>query len=60
MRLLVVEDNEELAELLRRGLEAEGFDVDQAFTAEDASGALKDARYAAVVLDLGLPDRDGK
>ena len=59
MRLLVVEDNEELAELLRRGLEAEGFDVDQASTAEDASGALRDARYAAVVLDLGLPDRDG-
>ena len=59
MRLLVVEDNEELAGLLRRGLEAEGFAVDQAETAEDASDALKDARYAAVVLDLGLPDRDG-
>ncbi len=59
MRLLVVEDNEELASLLRRGLEAEGFAVDQAETAQDASDALKDARYAAVVLDLGLPDRDG-
>ncbi len=59
MRLLVVEDNEELAGLLRRGLEAEGFAVDNAETAEDASDALKDARYAAVVLDLGLPDRDG-
>ena len=59
MRLLVVEDNEELAGLLRRGLEAEGFAVDQAETAEDASDALKDARYAAVILDLGLPDRDG-
>ncbi len=59
MRLLVVEDNEELAELLMRGLEAENFDVDHADTAEDASGALRDTRYAAVILDLGLPDRDG-
>ena len=59
MRLLVVEDNDELAGLLQRGLEAEGFAVDHAPTAEDASDALKDARYAAVILDLGLPDRDG-
>ena len=59
MRLLVVEDNEELAELLMRGLEAENFDVDHADTAEDASEALRDTRYAAVILDLGLPDRDG-
>ena len=59
MRLLVVEDNAELAPLLIRGLEAEGFAVDHAGTAEDASEALRDTRYAAVVLDLGLPDRDG-
>jgi two-component system response regulator TctD len=59
MRLLVVEDNAELGELLTRGLEAEGFAVDQAETAEEAADALRDMRYAAVVLDLGLPDRDG-
>ncbi len=59
MRLLVVEDNAELGELLSRGLEAEGFAVDRAETAEDAADALRDMRYAAVVLDLGLPDRDG-
>ncbi len=59
MRLLVVEDNAELAALLARGLEAEAFDVDRAATAEEASESLKGARYAAVVLDLGLPDQDG-
>jgi DNA-binding response OmpR family regulator len=59
MRLLVVEDNAELAELLSRGLEAEGFAVDRAETAEEAADALRDMRYGAVVLDLGLPDRDG-
>ena len=59
MRLLVVEDNVELGELLCGGLEAEAFAVDYATTAEEASDALRDTRYAAVVLDLGLPDRDG-
>lgn len=59
MRVLVVEDNAELGELLTRGLEAEGFSVDHVETAAEASDALKDMRYAAVVLDLGLPDRDG-
>jgi two-component system response regulator TctD len=59
MRLLVVEDNVELGELLCEGLEAEAFAVDYAANAQEASDALHDTRYAAVVLDLGLPDRDG-
>ena len=59
MRLLVVEDNADLRGLLARGLEAESFAVDQASTAEEATEALVSTLYAAVVLDLGLPDRDG-
>ena len=59
MRLLVVEDNTELRRLLTQGLQAESFDVDFAATAEQALEALTSTRYAAVVLDLGLPDRDG-
>jgi two-component system response regulator TctD len=59
MRLLVVEDNEELGELLCGALQAEAFGVDFAATAQEASEALSDTRYAAIVLDLGLPDRDG-
>ena len=59
MRLLVVEDNVELGELICSGLEAEAFAVDYAGTAQEASEALRDTRYAAIVLDLGLPDRDG-
>ncbi len=59
MRLLVVEDNIEFGALLTQGLEAESFAVDRALTAEEASEALSSTRYAAVVLDLGLPDRDG-
>jgi DNA-binding response OmpR family regulator len=59
MRILVVEDNDELAKLLVRGLEAAAFSADLASTAADAEAALKTVRYAAIVLDLGLPDRDG-
>ena len=59
MRLLVVEDNKELAELLIKGLGAAGLAADVVANAQDARGVLATTRYAAIVLDLGLPDEDG-
>ena len=59
MRLLLVEDNEDLAELVTKGLAAAGFAADAVATAQDAREVLATKRYAAVVLDLGLPDADG-
>lgn len=59
MRLLVVEDNDDLSRLLIRGLEQAGFDVDWAPDGEGADLALESIRYAAVVLDRGLPEGDG-
>ena len=59
MRLLVVEDNPELSGLLSQGLAAAGFAVDVVGAAEPAHLAIETRRYAAVVLDLGLPDGDG-
>lgn len=59
MRLLLVEDNEELAALLRKGLAAEGFATDVVATAGEARDVLAITRFSAVVLDLGLPDEDG-
>ena len=59
MRLLVVEDNEELARLLSERLRAEGYDADLLATAAEARAATMTTRYAAMVLDLGLPDGDG-
>src|SRR3984893_13727237 len=59
MRLLVVEDNEELARLLTQGLQAEGYETDLLTTAAEARTAVTTMRYAALVLDLGLPDDDG-
>jgi DNA-binding response OmpR family regulator len=59
MRLLVVEDNEEVARLLAQRLRASGYETDLLATADEARAAVTTTRYAAVVLDLGLPDADG-
>jgi DNA-binding response OmpR family regulator len=59
MRLLLVEDNERFAALLKQGLAAAGFVVDVLSTAQDAAAALRTSRFEIVVLDLGLPDADG-
>src|SRR5690242_18147136 len=59
MRLLVVEDEARIAELVRSGLMRAGFTVDTAETAADAVAALEVTNYDAAILDLGLPDGDG-
>lgn len=59
MRLLIVEDNKEMSRLLTKGLAAAGFAADVTETAASASAALETTRFAAVILDLGLPDADG-
>ena len=58
-RILVVEDNTDLAGGLRRNLEREGHRVSIAATAAEAVDAAVRALPDLVVLDLGLPDRDG-
>lgn len=57
--LLVAEDDDQLRELLGRGLREEGFTV---VCARDAAGALTLAEQGcdALILDLGLPDGDGR
>src|SRR5262245_35412066 len=59
MRLLVVEDNQQLAEALTKGLRAAGYESDRLGTSVEARAALTTTRYAALILDLGLPDGDG-
>jgi two-component system, OmpR family, response regulator len=59
MRVLVVEDNEELVGLLIRALAKAGLDVDAVGNVADADASLRTVSYAAIVLDLGLPDADG-
>ena len=58
-RILVVEDNTDLAGGLRRNLEHEGHRVSVAPNAADALALALQEVPDLVVLDLGLPDRDG-
>lgn len=59
MRILVVEDEQRLAGLLRRGLVEEGHAVDLAASGEEALDWVEVAAYDAIVLDIMLPDLDG-
>lgn len=59
MRLLIVEDEAELASALARGLRREGHAVDIAETAADAGLKLVSAAYDLVLLDWNLPDGSG-
>jgi two-component system OmpR family response regulator len=59
VRLLVVEDEPKLADLLRRGLGEEGHVVDVASTGTTALWMARAVSYDAIVLDVMLPERDG-
>ncbi len=59
MRVLLVEDNERLAGLIRTGLDKAGFAVDTWGTAAEGREALSATPYDVLILDLGLPDEDG-
>ena len=59
MRLLVVEDEARITEVLRAALSRAGFAVDAVDTMADARAMIPLAPYDAVILDLGLPDGDG-
>jgi two-component system response regulator TctD len=60
MRILVVEDNTELAQWLGRTLRREQYVVDCIDNGADADFALKTEKYNLVILDLALPKLDGK
>ena len=59
MRVLVVEDDRNLADDIARTLRAENFAVDVAGNGEDGAHLGSTERYDAAVLDLGLPKVDG-
>jgi two-component system response regulator QseB len=59
MRLLLVEDDAMIGESVRKGLRQEGFVVDWVQDGAAAGSALQCEAYAAVLLDLGLPRKDG-
>lgn len=59
MRILLIEDHGRLAGSIMKGLSGLGFGVDTFTTAADGLNAFGSISYDAIILDLGLPDRDG-
>lgn len=59
MRILVVEDDETLGTAMAKSLAHAGYATDLTVNVADALHALSVENFDAMVLDLGLPDRDG-
>ncbi|MGL9817409.1 response regulator transcription factor [Enterococcus sp. DIV0098] len=59
MRVLVVEDNRELALSVKKGLEQENISVDLAYDGEQGEEKAFVNSYDGILLDLNLPKRDG-
>lgn len=59
MRLLLAEDNRELAHWLEKALVQGGFAVDCVFDGKAADHLLQSETYALAVLDIGMPGLDG-
>ncbi|WP_348920885.1 response regulator transcription factor [Enterococcus rotai] len=59
MRILIIEDNRELALSVQKGLEREKFVVDLAFSGLAGEEKAYVNTYDAILLDLNLPDKDG-
>ena len=59
MRILVVEDEQDLNRILAKTLTAEGYSVDACFDGVEALDYLEGAEYDAIVLDVMMPRMDG-
>jgi two-component system KDP operon response regulator KdpE len=59
-RLLIVDDEPQILRALRPGLTAAGYEVESAGLARDALEAVAARAFDIIVIDLGLPDMDGK
>ncbi len=58
MKILIVEDEKNFAQLLKKQLKSE-YAVDLAFSAEEGEYHAKEYEYDVIILDIGLPDKDG-
>jgi DNA-binding response OmpR family regulator len=58
-RILLIEDSARLSALIVNGLSKEGFGVDRVASLAEASEAVSQTHFDAIILDLGLPDGDG-
>jgi len=58
-KILLIDDDKELSELLQEYLVAEGFEVEAAFDGEEALTLARENSYAALILDVMLPRHSG-
>jgi len=58
-RILIVDDEKDLVELLSYNLKKEGFSIDASYDGEEALIKLKNNKYDLIILDLMLPGMDG-
>ena len=58
-RILLIEDDEEIVDVLRRGLEAEGYAVEVALCGREGLDKSRRADHALIILDRMLPGQDG-
>jgi two-component system, OmpR family, KDP operon response regulator KdpE len=59
-RILIVDDDNQIQTMLRIGLESAGYETRPALTGQEAVRLAASIAPDAILLDLGLPDRDGK
>jgi two-component system response regulator QseB len=59
MRVLIIEDDRELSQVMKAGLEKSGFTADVANSGADGEEKAYATPYDAILLDLNLPDKDG-
>jgi two-component system OmpR family response regulator len=59
VRLLIVEDDDIVADAIARGLRAANYAVHRVTSAEAAQAALADEEFALAIIDVGLPGTDG-
>ncbi|MCK9605947.1 MAG: response regulator transcription factor [Methylomonas sp.] len=60
LRILLVEDDKRIADFVERGLKAEGYAVETARCGQDAIAIGCESQFQAIILDLGLPDINGR
>jgi DNA-binding response OmpR family regulator len=59
MRILIVEDEQQLARIIQRGLTEEGYAVDTAFSGEEGEVLAEGIPYDLTILDIMLPGKNG-
>ena len=59
MRLLIVEDEKQICDMVAKGLYDAGYEVDTCYDGEEALECILSEEYDLIVLDLNLPGMDG-